>query len=236
MGNDHRQSHRIFPPFVTGILGIVLAIAVFLLLKHYNTMDCQTIHLTVHSGGAQSLVKIGVGIFILTLIGVPLIVSSAVAGLLTTPLLGAAISSGFAIFALTTAFLLFRALGRDHLLVRKLDQLISKTSWYIYFQESKAGDGLQWTNAQLQGTPLPSSWFAAYCGAVVRHLSTASFVAGAFIAIVVVMFVFSFIGANVGCAVVDYHFGLSIDKYRIPIALSCIMVFLTLRLRPRFIV
>lgn len=214
--------------------GVILAFTTFFVSRQYNTFDCHTIHMNVHSGGLASLGRLGLGIYVFTLLGAPLILSAALAGLMTAPIAGAALTSGFTILALASAFCIFRFLGRDHALVRHLEAFISRIPWFEKLQSSQSGSGMEWTAGQMQQTPLPASWFAAYCGALVRHLTLPSFIAGTFLATAVVIVTYSFVGAFVGCALVDYHFGLPINKYKYPIVLCVVLIFLMLRIRPRF--
>ena len=215
---------------------LAVATGIFLFSKEYNTMDCQTIHLAMHSGGILTLVKIILAISVLTLLGLPLMVSALTAGFLTSPLTGAAISSLGIMAAMIVAFSLLRALNRDHFIIMQIESNTKKSSWLRSLPETQSSSGLEWVAKKTQESTLPVAWFAGHCGALVRNLTLPSLIAGSFLATAVVTVSYSFFGANVGCALVDYHFGLAIEKYQIPIFLSSCLILLMTRLRPGFVI
>ncbi|MCX6127191.1 MAG: hypothetical protein NTV34_20910, partial [Proteobacteria bacterium] len=124
------QSNRTYKSIaLKAVFSLAIATGIFVLSKEYNTMDCQTIHLAMHSGGVLTLFRIILAISILTLLGVPLMVSALMAGFLTSPLTGAALSSIGILVAMIVAFSLLRALNRDHFIIMKIDSNTKKSEW-----------------------------------------------------------------------------------------------------------
>lgn len=215
-------------------LGAVIATLLYYTTQKYVTMDCQTIHLNVHNGGIATLGRIVLGIATMILLGFPIAGVALLAGIVTTPLVGAALTSFASAMAFAFFFLLGRLIGRDHPIVRSFEGWASQKIWFSDMHSSHSTSGIGWTAEQSAQSPLPTAWFSAYCGAVIRHLTLPSLIAGTFVSTSVVVLSYSFAGSYIGCAVIDRSLDLPIRPYLAPAVLSGILLLISSRLRPRF--
>lgn len=173
------------------------------------------------------------GSALLILCGLPLAVCALVAGFITTPLTGAGIVSAAAAFSFAIAFVAGRISGNESAMLMKFERWATGRLWYTDMLSSSTGSGLSWTMQQMNRVPIPLTWFSAYCGATIKHLSLPSFIAGSFASTVIVVFAYSLAGGSIGCAILDAARGLSTKAYLLPVICSTLAIVLASKLQPR---
>lgn len=214
-------------------MGVLFAIVAYYATIFSPIPDCSTLRLTVHSGGILALARIVLALFAAILIGIPTPIAAVVAGLLTTPFTGSAITSLALILALVIAFSIGRLLGKQNQMIVRFEHWASGRLWFTDLIATRAQSGLHWASEFIYKTPLPPTLFAAFCGAVISHMQLVELIAGAFLSFIAVIVAYSLAGGTIGCAFLDYTHGFPTTDHILPIIISIIALVIVYKLRSR---
>ena len=215
---------------------MALAAVIFQLAVKFSTISCHSIHLLIHGQGTRALLAIVLGVAVLTAFGLPIALSSIGAGILTNSVVGSALVGLGVTLGVTSIFLVSRLLSGNSKVLSLLDCPWTREFLESEVNSSTAPNSMVWTSNLLQKSWSPICLTAAFCGLYASKLSLQGFLAGTYFASWLVVFTFNLFGANVGCAVIDSNMGLNIDRYQWGSVVSIILVLITIKLRPRFIV
>jgi hypothetical protein len=215
-------------------MAVSVAALLFFMARVFNSPDCSTIRFGVYTGGIYSFLRMTGLATVCLLFGMPISVVAFFLGIFAMPLIGTSISLAAVAIAVLSASLLGKLSGAQHPSVMSLQNHLQGKLWFSDMRQASSVNGMRWAFEQVINTPLPLSLFAFYNSATIPHLSPPALVSGIVLATSVVAVSYTFAGSYIGCAVIDFTAGLPLTKYYIPVILSCALLLVSFRLRPRY--
>ncbi len=204
--------------------GLVLGVTLYKVALMYASVDCQTMQDSVRNSGYRGALKILIGLFTLSSLGVP----AAIAGLLGGLFLGPALGGPFASLAVLISSVCLWLLGKKIQNISWANSIIERhltsQAWFQRAMELHSTSGFHWLTSQGIIAKVPLPIFALMIGARVKHLTTTSFVAGIFAASVFYSAGYALAGASIGCSVINHALGVSFDQYKTLTLISCILL------------
>ena len=234
MSQNKTNARPIISHLLRVLSGVSLGFILYYAAARFATYDCQTMQLTVRSGGLANVLALLAGLILLLMVGIPSAVIGIISGMLAGPILGAPIASASIVVTSLALWLAGKTLASYSKVPLFLTQKTDSSPWLQHALNQRSKSGFHWIVAHGVNAPMSYPYFSFIIGTQIPHMTFLSVASGIFAGSVLYLAGYALAGASIGCAVINHAIGTSFEQYKPLMLVSCLILLMLSRVQATF--